>query len=105
MGSKKQHPVPEGIPEHIVVTDTLDLHGFFPEQVPEMIEDFIRNALDLGLTEVKIIHGKGRSRLKFEVHKALKSHPAVTDFSDAPAHSGGWGATILELNQKSENEK
>jgi len=33
----------EGIPESIVVTDTLDLHGFFPEQIPEIIEAFIDN--------------------------------------------------------------
>lgn len=99
LGRKKPHPIPEGIPEHIIVKDTLDLHGFFPEQIPEMIEDFIRNALDLGFKEVKIIHGKGRSRLKYEVHKVLKNHPAVTDFHDAPIHSGGWGATHIRINQ------
>ena len=87
------------------VTDTLDLHGFFPEQIPEMIEAFIQNALDLGLSGVKIIHGKGRSRLKYEVHKALRAHPSVTDFHDAPAHSGGWGATIVSLEGHIMNEK
>ena len=96
MGRKK-HPVPEGVPDEIIVTDTLDLHGFFPEQVPGILEDFIQNALHLGLTSVKIIHGKGRSRLKYEVHKALQAHPSVADFRDAAPSLGGWGATVVEL--------
>lgn len=101
MGRKK-HPVPEGVPDKVVVTNTLDLHGFFPEQIPEMIEEFIRNALELGLTEVKIIHGKGRSRLKYEVHKALQGHPSISDFRDAPPSTGGWGATVVDLTTGSE---
>ena len=82
------------------VTDTLDLHGFYPEQIPEVVEEFIRHACELKLTQVKIIHGKGRSRLKFEVHQVLKQHPAVLNFSDAPPYSGGWGATFVTLNCK-----
>ncbi len=35
----------EAIPEYYIVTDVLDLHGFFPEQVPEMIQAFIENAV------------------------------------------------------------
>lgn len=94
---KKNREIPEGIPDHIVVTDTLDLHGFFPEQVKEIVRDFIENALELKLKQVKIIHGKGKSRLKFEVYQALKNHPHVIRFSDSSPESGGWGATIVEL--------
>ncbi|MFH1942201.1 MAG: Smr/MutS family protein [bacterium] len=96
--AKKSTSIPsKGIPEAVVVTDTLDLHGFFPEQVGEIIQAFVRNALDLGLTTGRIIHGKGKSRLKYEVRKVLKTHPSVRDFHDAPPDSGGWGATVVEL--------
>ncbi|MBN2030419.1 Smr/MutS family protein [bacterium] len=94
---KKEHEIPEGIPQRIVVTDTLDLHGFFPEQVKEIVQDFIENALELKLKQVKIIHGKGKSRLKFEVYQVLKNHPQIIHFSDSAPESGGWGATIVEL--------
>ena len=87
----------DGIPPHVVVTDTLDLHGFFPEQVPEMVETFIQNARTLRLNRLRIIHGKGRSRLKYEVIQALKSNPDVMCFHDAPPDMGGWGATVVEL--------
>ena len=98
MGKKETYQPPKGIPKTVVVSDTLDLHGFFPEQGAEIIQDFIQNALDLGLQRLQIIHGKGKSRLKFEVYQALKVNPHVADFRDAPPDSGGWGVTIVDLS-------
>jgi DNA-nicking Smr family endonuclease len=85
------------LPEYIEVTDVLDLHGFFPEQVPEIVEEFIKNALELQLYNLRIIHGKGRSKLKWTVYQVLKDHPDVAWIGDAPPEIGGWGATIVEL--------
>ena len=82
---------------YFIVTDVLDLHGFFPEQVPEMIEEFIANALNLKLDKVRIIHGKGKSRLKWEVHNVLKDNAHVMKYYDAAPDTGGWGATMVEL--------
>ena len=87
----------EEFPEYIKVTDVLDLHGFFPEQVPEMVEELIKNALQLNLYSLRIIHGKGKSKLKWTVHQVLKDHPNVARFGDAPPELGGWGSTIVEL--------
>jgi DNA-nicking Smr family endonuclease len=84
-------------PEPFRVTDVLDLHGFFPEQIPEVLGEFIRNALELDLKLLRIIHGKGRSRLKFEVIRYLETRPEVLRFYDAPPESGGWGSTVVEL--------
>ena len=87
----------EILPEYIYVTDVLDLHGFFPEQVSEIVNEFIRNALDLKLHTLRIVHGKGKSRMKWQVHQVLKNHPDVANFANARPDSGGWGATIVEL--------
>jgi DNA mismatch repair protein MutS2 len=89
--------VPEGIPDRVIVTDTLDLHGFFPEQIPEIVDAFIGNAVERQLKRLRIVHGKGKSRLKFEVIQALKNDTRVADFYDAPPELGGWGATLVEL--------
>ena len=83
--------------EYYVVTDVLDLHGFFPQQVPEILEEFIQNALNLKLYQLRIIHGKGKSKLKWIVHRELNKNEDVIDFYDAPPEIGGWGATIVEL--------
>ena len=84
--------------KHYIVTDVLDLHGFFPEQVPEMIDEFIKNAINLKLYHLRIVHGKGKSKLKWIVHNELKQNKFVRQFGDAPVERGGWGATIVELN-------
>ena len=94
MAKKKR---PKEIPEYFIVTDELDLHGASPDLVPEMIEEFINNAILLGYKRVRIVHGKGRSRLKYLTLKILQIHPVVVSFSDAPPESGGWGATIVHL--------
>ena len=77
--------------------DTLDLHGCCPEQVPPLIGDFIENAKELGLRSLRIVHGKGKSRQKWEVHRILKEHPEVESYRDAPPDAGGWGATVVLL--------
>lgn len=81
----------------MVVTDLLDLHGTPIAVIPQMIDDFIDNAVELGLTTVQIIHGKGKSRLKYLTHQQLKAHPAVVEFFDAPPDQGGWGRTVVRL--------
>ena len=90
------------LPDRVAVTDVLDLHGFFPEQIPEVIEEFIHGAIQQNLKSLRVIHGKGRSRLKYEVHKALEANPHVARFGDAPTGYGGWGATIIELKPEAE---
>jgi DNA-nicking Smr family endonuclease len=100
---KRSVPLPVGRKEDdelirpYVVTDTLDLHGFFPQQVEGMVADFIDNARELGLRRLRIVHGKGKSRMKWEVHQILKNHPEVESFGDAPPEEGHWGSTIVLL--------
>ncbi len=100
--SDKEPPPPtsdndEDFPEYVRITDVLDLHGFFPEQIPEVIQAFIEQAVELGLRELQIIHGKGKSKLKYLVRKELTRYPAVTEVRDAPPDLGGWGRTIVYL--------
>lgn len=97
MGKRHKHPIPDELAEPIVVTDVLDLHGFYPEEIREIVTDFIENAVILNLKQVRIIHGKGRSRLKWEVHQVLDTLPQVAQYGDAGGGSGGWGATRITL--------
>ena len=90
----------EIVPDAVVVTDVLDLHGFYPEQVPEMIHDFLINAEELGLRSLRIIHGKGKSKLKWVVLRELEKYPQVGSFRDAPPELGGWGATLVYLKSQ-----
>ncbi|MDR0747355.1 MAG: Smr/MutS family protein [Helicobacteraceae bacterium] len=75
----------------------LDLHGMYAQEALEKLDKFLSNALLAGFDEVIILHGVGSGKLAYAVKEALKSHPRVVDFSDAPAHMGGLGATIVRL--------
>ncbi len=98
--NKKTRNEEEHLPEYYIVTDVLDLHGFFPEQIQEVVEEFITNAIFLKLNRLTIIHGKGKSKLKYLVRKELEKNPQVLDFGDAPPEIGGWGRTIVILKPR-----
>ncbi len=93
-------PRDDPFPEEVQITNELDLHGFYPEQLPEVMDEFLSYAVELGIEEVRIAHGKGRSVMKRGVRKILKVDRRVLDFRDAPPGRGGWGATIARLALK-----
>jgi dsDNA-specific endonuclease/ATPase MutS2 len=79
------------------LTDELDLHTFRPSDVPELIPDYIDEAIRLGFRQVRIIHGKGKGTLRRMVHAALERHPRVVSYKLGDQSSGAWGATVVEL--------
>jgi DNA-nicking Smr family endonuclease len=86
-------------PIKIPIEDSLDLHTFRPGEVPDLLDDYFEECLRLGITSVRIIHGKGKGILKKRVHALLKKHPLVLNFQEAGSGAGGWGATQVELGR------
>lgn len=87
----------EAEPIVIEITDVLDLHTFHPKDVPELLDDYIRECVEKKYASVRIIHGKGQGFLKARVEGILKGHSLVASFQTAPPEAGGWGATIAKL--------
>lgn len=87
------------------VTDVLDLHGFYPEQIAEIVSEYIEWAAKEGMKKVRITHGKGKSRLKWETRQTLAELPWCVAAYDAPPELGGWGSTIVELKQEQNKKK
>ena len=81
----------------VPVTDVLDLHSFPPCDIGELVEEYLREVKRLGITELRIIHGRGIGVQRDRVRKILARDPDVLDFGDAPGGSGGWGATVVRL--------
>jgi len=88
-----QDPAPVRIP----ITGELDLHTFRPAEVADLLEDYLRECQRRGLTEVRIIHGKGTGALRETVRARLRRSPRVQSFRQGDETSGSWGATLVRL--------
>jgi dsDNA-specific endonuclease/ATPase MutS2 len=81
------------------VTDELDLHGFQPRDVLDVVESYLEAAQEAGFAEVRLVHGRGTGFQRARVQAFLASSPRVRAHADAPATRGGWGATIAWLEK------
>ncbi len=87
-------------PVVIPVEDSLDLHTFRPSEVKDLLDDYLEAAVEKGLSEVRIIHGKGTGVLRRTVQSLLAKHPLVLTVRQAGEASGGWGATVATLKSE-----
>jgi DNA-nicking Smr family endonuclease len=87
----------DGDPIQLSITDVLDLHAFAPRDARAAVEGYLEEAHRLGLTALRIIHGRGIGVQREMVRSVLSHTPFVVHFSDAPGEAGGWGATLVTL--------
>ncbi|HNQ78037.1 MAG TPA: Smr/MutS family protein [Acidobacteriota bacterium] len=90
-------------PVTIPIEGVLDLHTFDPKEVKDLIPEYLRLCREKGMTEVRIIHGKGSGSLKATVLALVARIPFVAETRDAGPAEGGWGATIVCLRQRCGN--
>jgi dsDNA-specific endonuclease/ATPase MutS2 len=79
----------------IPIERELDLHAFAPRDIPSVVEEYVQAAAEAGLTEVRLVHGRGRGVQRGIVQAALERHPRVVEFWDDTASH--LGATIARL--------
>jgi dsDNA-specific endonuclease/ATPase MutS2 len=84
-------------PIRIPLTDVFDLHSVPPRDVRAVVEEYLIEAHRMGYRALRIIHGRGIGAQRDTVRSVLSRTPFVTEFRDAPAEAGGWGATIVTL--------
>ena len=89
-------PEPEDAPSDEVlvvpIEASIDLHHFAPRDIPSVVDEYLREAAEKGLTEVRVIHGRGKGVQRQRVQKQLSRHPLVIAFS-----SDGLGSTLATL--------
>lgn len=85
-------------PIRIPITDELDLHTFRPNEVGDLLVDYLGECQKLGIRNVRVIHGKGTGTLRIGVHAALDKMEIVEGWTwPAGERSGGWGATWVQV--------
>ena len=80
------------------ISNELDLHTFLPNELGDLIPDYIGLCLQKDISRIRIIHGKGIGTIRETVHTLLKRDPRVLCFELASEEEGGWGATVAWLN-------
>ena len=84
-------------PVVLPLEDSIDLHPFSPKDIPSVVEEYLEQCIQAGLSEVRIIHGRGVGVQRNIVRSLLEKHERVVSFQDGPPEAGGWGATLVVL--------
>jgi DNA-nicking Smr family endonuclease len=84
-------------PVEVPIMGEMDLHSFAPRDIPSVVEEYVLACRALGLLTVRLVHGRGKGVQRAEVRRVLRRLPGIASFADAPPGSGGWGATVVEL--------
>ncbi|MBX3266456.1 MAG: Smr/MutS family protein [Acidobacteria bacterium] len=95
MDEDLENPFPETV--ELEITDSLDLHAFHPKDVKAVTEAYLEEARKKGFRLVRLIHGKGLGVQREIVRGVLAETDFVKSFKSGDEMSGGWGATIAEL--------
>jgi dsDNA-specific endonuclease/ATPase MutS2 len=80
---------------HVPIEDTMDLHSFLPKDIPTVVEEYIFQARQRGLRDVRIIHGRGIGVQRKIVQSILEKHPDVVSFRDEDDR----GSTMVQLRE------
>jgi DNA-nicking Smr family endonuclease len=84
-------------PIPLPVDGVLDLHTFRPQDVKEVVTEYLAACREKDIFEVRVIHGKGIGQLRQTVHALLRKRPEVISFDLAGEAYGGAGATFVRL--------
>lgn len=76
---------------------TLDIRGVRADEVADILEPYIDEAVLLSIHQVRILHGKGNGILRKVVREKLSRRKEVISFDDEPVELGGYGVTVVEL--------
>ena len=79
------------------VTTELDLRGMTVDEALSKLGLFIDKCILNGLSEVRIIHGKGTGALRSAVHEELKRHPNISEYRLGALGEGDTGVTVAKL--------
>ncbi|HEX7548099.1 MAG TPA: Smr/MutS family protein [Candidatus Methylomirabilis sp.] len=98
---KEREDLPDPPEEPVVlpIEDSLDLHAFAPRDIPDVVGEYLAECARRGLGEVRLIHGRGTGTQRAIVRSLLANHPLVQAFFDASPERGGWGATVVRLQE------
>ena len=76
----------------------LDVRGERLNDAVEKVTRYVDDAIMLGVSSVRIIHGKGTGVLRDELQKLIRTMPGVAGVKDEHIQFGGTGVTIVTFD-------
>ena len=76
----------------------IDVRGERLNDAVEKVVRYVDDAIMLGVSSVRIIHGKGTGVLRDELQKMLRTMPGVASVRDEHIQFGGTGVTIVNFD-------
>lgn len=75
----------------------LDVRGMRGDEALNAVTYFIDDAILVGMSRVRILHGKGNGILRQLIRQYLATVPNVSDFHDEHIQFGGAGITVVDI--------
>ena len=75
----------------------IDIRGMRGDEALQAVTYFIDDAIQVGASKVRILHGTGTGALRQLVREYLRTVPGVRHFEDEHVQFGGAGITVVEL--------
>ena len=75
----------------------IDVRGMRGDEAIQAVTYFIDDAILLGMSRVRILHGTGSGILRTLIRQYLHTVPGVKDFKDEHVQFGGAGITVVDL--------
>jgi DNA mismatch repair protein MutS2 len=75
----------------------LDVRGMRGDEALQAVMYFIDDAIQLGISRVRILHGTGTGALRQIIREYLSTVDGVTHFQDEHVELGGAGITVVDL--------
>ena len=76
----------------------LDVRGMRGDEATDTVMHFIDDAILVGMSRVRILHGTGSGILRQLIRQYLATIPNVSHFRDEHVQFGGAGITVVDLN-------
>ncbi len=75
----------------------IDVRGMRGDEALNAVTHFIDDATQVGVAQVRILHGTGTGALRQLIRQYLRTVPSVADARDEHVQFGGAGITVVEL--------
>lgn len=79
------------------VSFEIDLRGMTGEEAAGALDKYLDDAVLAGLTQVRIIHGKGTGALRKAVSDFLRTDPRIAEWRLGETGEGGSGVTVAKV--------